>query len=142
MNVAIGSRGVPIERIGVSVYVVPTDAPEADGTFSWHKTTLVFVEADGGGKTGLGYSYADTSTAALIRDTLSEVVSGRDAMAVPGSWSAMVAAIRNLGRPGVASMAISAVDAALWDLKARLFGIAARHIAGLGARSGTRLRQR
>ena len=35
----------------------------------------------------------------------------------------MVAAIRNLGRPGVASMAISAVDAALWDLKARLLDL-------------------
>ena len=41
-------------------------------------------------------------------------------MNVPGAWSAMVAAIRNLGRPGIASMAISAVDTALWDLKARL----------------------
>jgi L-alanine-DL-glutamate epimerase-like enolase superfamily enzyme len=32
----------------------------------------------------------------------------------------MVRSIRNLGRPGIASMAISAVDVALWDLKARL----------------------
>ena len=51
---------------------------------------------------------------------LAGVVQGRDAMDVPGAWSAMAAAIRNLGRPGIASMAISAVDAALWDLKARL----------------------
>jgi L-alanine-DL-glutamate epimerase-like enolase superfamily enzyme len=120
MGMANGGRGIPIERIGVSAYVVPADGPEADGTFAWHKTTLVLVEATADGKMGLGYSYADTSTAALVRDTLAEVVRGRDAMAVPGSWSAMVAAIRNLGRPGVASMAISAIDAALWDLKARL----------------------
>src|SRR5512143_836706 len=117
MDVALGGRDVQVERLRVSVYVVPTDAPEADGTFAWHKTTLILIEAAGGGKTGLGYSYADTSTAALVRDTLSEAVRGRDAMAVPGSWSAMVAAIRNLGRPGIASMAISAVDTALWDLK-------------------------
>jgi L-alanine-DL-glutamate epimerase-like enolase superfamily enzyme len=32
----------------------------------------------------------------------------------------MIHAIRNLGRPGIASMAISAVDTALWDLKAKL----------------------
>ena len=37
---------------------------------------------------------------ALIRDLLAGVVKGRDAMGVPGAWSAMVAAIRNLGRPG------------------------------------------
>jgi L-alanine-DL-glutamate epimerase-like enolase superfamily enzyme len=41
-------------------------------------------------------------------------------MSVPAAWQAMVRAIRNLGRPGIASMAISAVDVALWDLKARL----------------------
>ena len=35
----------------------------------------------------------------------------------------MVAACRNLGRPGVASMAVAAVDTALWDLKARLLGL-------------------
>ncbi len=77
-----------------------------------------------GGKTGLGYSYADTATARLVRDLLAGVVKGRDAMAVPGAHAAMVAAIRNLGRPGIASMAISAVDAALWDLKARLLDVA------------------
>ena len=112
-----------IETIAVSAYKVPTDAPESDGTIAWEHTTLVLVEAAAGGVTGLGYSYADTATAALVRDALAGVVRGRDAMGVPGAWSAMVDAIRNLGRPGVASMAISAVDAALWDLKARLLGL-------------------
>src|SRR5262249_17365090 len=112
-----------IDRIDVSAYKVPTDAPESDGTYAWDQTTLVVVEASGGGLRGLGYSYADTAPASLIRDSLAEVVRGRDAMAVPGAWTAMVAAIRNLGRPGVASMAISAVDTALWDLKARLLGL-------------------
>ena len=35
----------------------------------------------------------------------------------------MVAAIRNLGRPGISSMAIAAVDNALWDLKARILDL-------------------
>jgi L-alanine-DL-glutamate epimerase-like enolase superfamily enzyme len=112
-----------IQRLDVSAYKVPTDAPESDGTFAWKATTIVVVEAAAGGKTGLGYSYADAATATLVRDLLADVVLGRDAMAVPGAWSAMVAAIRNLGRPGIASMAISAVDAALWDLKARLLDL-------------------
>jgi L-alanine-DL-glutamate epimerase-like enolase superfamily enzyme len=72
---------------------------------------------------GLGYTYADTATARLIHDLLADVVLGRDAMAVPGTWAAMIHAIRNLGRPGVVSMAISAVDAALWDVKARLLDL-------------------
>jgi hypothetical protein len=41
-------------------------------------------------------------------------------MAIAATWDAMVASVRNVGRPGIAATAISAVDAALWDLKARL----------------------
>ena len=117
------SSAACIDWINVSAYKVPTDAPESDGTYAWDHTTLVVVEALAGGRTGLGYSYADTATAALIRDLLAAIVRGRDAMAVPGAWSAMAAAIRNLGRPGVASMGISAVDSALWDLKAKLLDL-------------------
>jgi L-alanine-DL-glutamate epimerase-like enolase superfamily enzyme len=83
----------------------------------------VLVEVTAGNVQGLGYTYADTATAQLIKDKLAEVVLGCDAMAVPRIWAAMVAAIRNLGRPGIASMAIAAVDAALWDVKARLLGV-------------------
>ena len=122
-NVKIGSGGVAIEKLEVSAYTIPTDFPEADGTLAWHKTTLVLVEVWAGGKCGLGYTYADTATAKLIHDLLAEVVVGRDAMAVTGCWSAMTHAIRNLGRPGIVSMAISAVDNALWDLKAKLLDL-------------------
>lgn len=118
-----GNNGVAIERLEVSAYTVPTDSPESDGTYVWDKTTMVLVEASAGGKRGLGYTYADASTATLIKTLLTDVVTGQDAMNVPGCWSAMVASIRNLGRPGIASMAISAVDSALWDLKARLLDL-------------------
>src|SRR5205085_8210021 len=74
------------------------------------------------GATGLGYTYADAATARLVHDHLAPVVAGRDPFDVPAAWVAMCRAVRNLGRPGVASMAISAVDAALWDLKAKLLG--------------------
>jgi len=115
--------GPTITKLDVSAYTIPTDGPEADGTIAWDSTTLVLVEATAGDVTGLGYSYADTATARLIHDLLTRVVIGRDAMAVPGAWAAMVHAIRNLGRPGIVSMAISAVDNALWDLKARLLNL-------------------
>lgn len=112
--------GVPIEKVDVSAYTIPTSLPESDGTYAWDKTTLVLVEITAGGMQGTGYSYADVATARLIKEMLAGVVQGRDAMAVPDAWAAMVHAIRNLGRPGICSMAISAVDAALWDLKAKL----------------------
>ena len=126
----MGARDCPITRIDLRAYTVPTDAPEADGTFAWDKTTLVLVEAEAGGKTGLGYTYADTSTAKLIQETLAIKVMGREAMDVPGAWAAMDHAIRNLGRPGICSMAIAAVDVALWDLKARLLGLPLASLLG------------
>lgn len=114
---------IPIERVEVAAYIVPTESPESDGTLEWHNTTLVLVQAYADGLHGIGYTYADTATAHLIKDVLSPVVQGQDAMAVPATWTAMVRAIRNLGRPGIASMAIAAVDVALWDLKAKLLNL-------------------
>lgn len=102
---------------------MPTDLPESDGTLEWNSTTLVLVRSYGGNKHGLGYTYADSATATLIQDLLSEVVIGQDVMAPASSWNAMISRTRNLGRPGVVSMAISAVDIALWDLKARLLNL-------------------
>jgi L-alanine-DL-glutamate epimerase-like enolase superfamily enzyme len=112
-----------IDRIAVSAYTIPTDQPESDGTLAWHSTTLVLVEASAGDETGLGYSYTHEAAAVLIEHLLADVVLGRDALDVAGAWDAMVHAIRNLGRPGIASSAIAAVDIALWDLEAHLLDV-------------------
>src|SRR6478752_6007365 len=96
-----------IERVAVSAYTVPTDRPEADGTFAWDSTTLVLVEIDAGGQHGIGYTYADLATARLIQESLAAVVRGMDARDIGACWNAMVHAIRNLGRPGLCSMAIA-----------------------------------
>jgi L-alanine-DL-glutamate epimerase-like enolase superfamily enzyme len=114
---------VPVDRVEVAPYTIPTDAPEADGTLAWEATTIVVVHAHGGGEWGLGYTYADVSTAKLVSSKLAGVVRAADALAPQAAWRAMVRETRNLGRPGIVSMAISAVDAALWDLKARLLGV-------------------
>lgn len=124
MLVSSHSTAVSVEEIAVSTFRVPTDTPnESDGTLVWDATTLVLVQASGGGQIGLGYTYADEATGRLIHETLNGVVCGMNAMDLPAAWSAMVASVRNLGRTGIASMAISAVDVALWDLKARLLDL-------------------
>jgi L-alanine-DL-glutamate epimerase-like enolase superfamily enzyme len=112
-----------IESLEVTTYVIPTDGKESDGTFEWDKTTMVLVQARAGDEVGIGYTYANRATAELVREQLEDVVVGREVMDVPGAFARMVHQIRNVGRPGVASMAISAVDSALWDLKARVLGI-------------------
>jgi L-alanine-DL-glutamate epimerase-like enolase superfamily enzyme len=112
-----------ITELRVAAYRIPTDRPEADGTILWDHTTLVCVHVQAGDAVGMGYTYADASTAWLIHGVLAPVVLKLDALAVPGAWIAMVKSIRNLGWPGVSSMAIAAVDVALWDLKARLLDL-------------------
>jgi L-alanine-DL-glutamate epimerase-like enolase superfamily enzyme len=109
---------------------VPTDFPESDGTLEWNSTTLVLVHAGAGNRVGLGYTYADSATTILIRGLLSEVVKGKDAMSPTASWNSMVSRTRNLGRPGIVAMAISAVDIALWDLKARLLDLPLTNLLG------------
>ena len=119
----MGVTAARIESVSASAYVVPTDKPEADGTFAWSSTTLVLAEASAAGQTGLGYTYADRSITALIAGPLAEVVKQQDAMDTGGAWIAMQRRVRNLGRQGLAACAISAIDTALWDLKAKLLGL-------------------
>lgn len=122
-HTTVSGAGVAVDRLAVSVYAIPTDHPEADGTFAWTSTTMVLVEASAGDETGLGFSYTHRAAASLVEHTLADIVLGRSALDVDGAWDAMLYSIRNIGRPGLASSAIAAVDIALWDLKARLLGI-------------------
>ncbi len=120
----------PIRSVRAAAFTVPTEEPESDGTLQWDSVTLVVAEVDAGGHAGIGYTYTDRAAAALIEGVLAAAVTGCDALAVPGSWWAMVHAIRNLGWPGVSATAIAAVDVALWDLKAKLLGVAVADLAG------------
>jgi L-alanine-DL-glutamate epimerase-like enolase superfamily enzyme len=122
--------GPEVTALDAAVYVIPTDAPEADGTLAWDKTTMVVVTAKAGNERGLGWSYTAAAAATLVGELLADVVTGRDAFDVAGTAEAMARQVRNVGRPGVAAMAISAVDIALWDLKARLLGVALSSLLG------------
>lgn len=119
-----------IERIQVAAYRVPTDGPEGDGTLRWDATTMIVVHAHAGGERGLGYTYSHEAAAELIRTKLAEIATGHDAMAVSACWEAMAGIIRNFGRAGLAFQAISAVDTALWDLKAKLLGLSLASLLG------------
>jgi L-alanine-DL-glutamate epimerase-like enolase superfamily enzyme len=116
-------RAMNIEAIDVAAYTIPTATPESDGTFEWASTTLVTVHVTAGGQRGFGYTYADASTAVFIKTHFVELLAGRDALSPEACWAAMIRAVRNLGRRGIAATAISAVDAALWDLKCKLLGV-------------------
>lgn len=107
-----------IERIAAVGYRIPTPEPEADGTLRWDGTTLVVVHAKCGPVTGLGWTYAAGACVDLVQGVLAERVRGMDVLDVPACWHAMQRQVRNLGRPGLVSCALSAVDTALWDAAA------------------------
>lgn len=120
----------PVERVTSSVYRIPTDAPESDGTIEWSSTTILVVDAYGAGEHGLGYAYTDASACHVVDELLAPAVRGCDVTATRAAYDAMVHAVRNVGRPGIAASAISAVDVALWDLEARMLGVPLAALVG------------
>ena len=124
------SDALRVDTVRARAFTVPTDAPEADGTATWDKTTIVVATLCAGDTNGIGYTYASPAAAAVINETLAPVVEGADPMDPPRSWAAMQRAVRNLGRQGVCATAISAVDTALWDLKATLLRVSLATLLG------------
>jgi L-alanine-DL-glutamate epimerase-like enolase superfamily enzyme len=119
-----------VESVDSQTHVFPTDAPEGDGTLAWDSTTMVVVQVRASDVVGTGWTYGPAACAAVVDDVLAPVVRDRSALDVAGSFEEMVRAVRNAGRPGVAGYAISAVDVALWDLKARLLGLPLHRLLG------------
>ena len=120
----------PLERLSASPLSVPTDRHESDGTYAWDKTTIVVVHARAGGETGIGWTYGHASIAALIEDELARALGAVDVMDTASAFVAMNRAVRNLGRRGLAREAISAIDIAFWDLKAKLLDLSLSTLLG------------
>jgi L-alanine-DL-glutamate epimerase-like enolase superfamily enzyme len=116
-------RRQPVTDVRTAVYRFPTPTPEGDGTLAWNATTAVTVQVDAGGQTGLGWTYSGPAAATVVSGELADAVRDRDPFDVPGCWEAMHRAGRNLGTRGLYAQALSAVDIALWDLKARLLDV-------------------
>lgn len=119
-----------VEGLEVAVYRVPTEQREADGTLEWDHTTVVAVHAHAAGVSGLGWTYGSPACAEVVRGPLIGAVTGTAVDDVPGAWSRMRRALRNDGVRGIGAGAVSAVDLALWDLKARLLGLPLARLLG------------
>ncbi len=93
------------------------------------------------GSVGTGYTYTGgrggQAVAAMLRHDLAPLLLGRDAAQVEALHDAMQWHVHYVGRGGVASFAISALDIALWDLRGRRSG---RSLAAMAGGAGDRCR--
>ncbi|MCG4255300.1 mandelate racemase [Acetobacter senegalensis] len=98
---------------------------------AWSATTIIVVHVAAGDYVGLGYTYSDASVAHLIEGTLKEKIIGSDPLSPGRVWDELQMAVRNMGCAGIAANAISAIDTALWDLKAKLLDVPLAVLLGI-----------
>lgn len=120
---------VSIKSIKIAAYQIPTDYPESDGTAKWDSTTMIVVWLNAADKVGIGYTYGHASVFQVIKHFESLIV-GANAFEGMKLWEKMLDAVRNMGSSGIAAHAISAVDIALWDLKAKLLNVSLCNLWG------------
>lgn len=128
---ALPGEKLIINDITVAAYTIPTDFPESDGTIAWDHTTLVLVTITAAGKNGIGYTYADSAAGTLIEKTLKPLLLRKDAQNISALLQTLIRGIRNNGTCGLAMMAVSAIDIALWDLKAKVYGVPLCSLLGM-----------
>ena len=117
-----------IREIVANHYLIPLPVALSDSTHGTIKGfELVTVRVrDAGGAEGVGYTYTvgagGAAVQALVARELAPLLAGRDADLIASHWQAMWWALHYGGRGGAQALAISAVDIALWDLRARRQG--------------------
>lgn len=126
-----------ITALDTAAYRVPLPIVLSDSTHGdiTHFELITAHVRDADGQTGLGYTYTvdsgGTAVHALIARYLTPIVVGTEADAIEKTWQAMWWALHFGGRGGQTSLAISAVDIALWDLAAKRAGKPLwRHLGG------------
>src|SRR5579885_3372567 len=114
-----------VSAVQTDFYQVPLPVPLSDSTHGLipHFELVIVRLRDSDGASGLGYTYTVNSGGAavpvLIDRYLTPVLLGTDIDQTEHSWQRMWWALHYAGRGGHATSAISAVDIALWDLRAR-----------------------
>lgn len=104
---------------------VPALKPGARG----RSQLFVHVRTDEGVE-GLGQCAGLTATRSLIEDALADVLLGAHPFHIEKLWHDLFWKVRGYGRKGLAFQAISALDIALWDLKAKALGLPLYQLLG------------
>lgn len=118
---------------GLADIAVETDRTDAVQAFVKQETILVDITtADGLAGTGYAYTIGTggTSVLALLRDHLLPVLPGLDARNVEALWQRLFALTRATTTGALTSLALAAVDTALWDLRCKRAGEPLWRLAG------------
>ena len=128
----IGS--VEILQVDLAPKVVRTDAIQA---FVTQETPIVRIRCDDGTE-GVGYSYTigtgGSSVVALLRDHLAPKLIGRDPDCIEAIWKDLFFHTHATAVGAITSLALAAIDTALWDLRCKRAGLPLWKAAG-GARA-------
>lgn len=115
-----------IDSIRTDHYLIPLPTPLYDarhGEMTHFAVVMVKVRCDNGTE-GLGYTYTVGKTGGgaihnMITQDLVPFLTGKDPLHIEEIWEEMWWHFHYIGRGGIVSFAMSAIDIALWDLKAR-----------------------
>ncbi|MEM6439689.1 MAG: mandelate racemase/muconate lactonizing enzyme family protein, partial [Pseudomonadota bacterium] len=124
-----------IERVRLDMAVLAPTVTRTDAiqSFQAQETPLVTV-TDADGAEGTGYSYTigtgGASILALLRETLAQRLIGAEAEAIEGIWRDLLFATHATAVGAITSLALAAVDTALWDLRCRKAGQPLWRMAG------------
>lgn len=124
-----------IERIELFIVDLKPKVRRSDAiqSFDSQETPIVRV-TDADGATGVGYSYTigtgGSAIVALLRDTLAPRLLGREAEAVEGVWRDLLYSTHATSVGAITSLALAAIDTALWDLRCRRANLPLWRMAG------------
>ena len=124
-------RSVQARHFQIPLAEVLSDAKHGDHTHFELVTVTIGLED---GREGTGYTYTGGkgghAIVAMLEHDLAPFLLGKDAAHIDALYDAMLWHIHYVGRGGIASFAISAVDIALWDLRGKTLGQPLVQMAG------------
>ncbi|WP_405910043.1 MULTISPECIES: mandelate racemase/muconate lactonizing enzyme family protein [unclassified Streptomyces] len=114
---------------------IPVEQNRTDAVQAFIKQETIFVDlATDDGLAGMGYSYTigtgGSSVLALLNDHLLPALPGQDARNVEALWQRLFARTRATAVGAITSLALAAVDTALWDLRCKRAGEPLWRLAG------------
>jgi len=121
---------VEILQVDLKPQVVRTDAIQS---FVAQETPIVRVTCDDGAQ-GIGYTYTigtgGSSVVALLRDHLVPLLIGEDPDEIERLWKRLFFHTHATAVGAITSLALAAIDTALWDLRGKRTGLPLWKLAG------------